>query len=361
MKNIPKNGNLRSVWGTTPIISICNNSRAESLLGIRSDTLVFSSYFITDRFSYNFTRFHRNRFTRVLIRLLVFPWALLKYDIFHYFCDRGILPAKGWNGINRFELILLRLLGKKVFVYTYGADVRTRERTIGLGKYNCCMHCPNVGNSCVCNEKKHKKNVEKIMRYATELLSMGDMIEYVPDSKANLFFWPIDVNNVNYVGTSDRDKSPIKIVHAPNHRHYKGTDYLIETVDSLKREGLPLELVMVEKIPNDEAMKIYEDADIIAEQFLIGWHGCMAVEAMALGKPVISYIRKKSYILNSNECPVVSANPDNLKDVIRDLAQNPYKRRELGKQGREYVEKYFSLESFSERLARLYQEHGILG
>jgi glycosyltransferase involved in cell wall biosynthesis len=190
---------------------------------------------------------------------------------------------------------------------------------------------------------------------------MGDMSEYTPKSDTSLFFWPIDVKNVKYVGTSDRDHFPLKIVHAPNHRHYKGTDYLIETVGSLQREGLPLKLVMVEKIPNQEAMKIYEDADIIAEQFLIGWHGFMAIEAMALGKPVISYVRKKSYILNSDECPIISANPDNLKEVIRDLSEDPYKRRELGKQGRAYVEKYFSLEAFSERLARLYQKHGILG
>jgi glycosyltransferase involved in cell wall biosynthesis len=360
MKATRKNRKLKSVWGTTPIISICNNSKAESLLGIKADTLVFSSYFITDRFRYDFSQFDRNRFTRALIRILVFPWALLKYDIFHFFCDRGILPTKGWSGVNLFELILMRLFRKKVFVYTYGADVRTREKTMQLGKYNCCMHCPNVGIACVCDEARHEKNVEKISRYATEVLSMGDMMEYLPESDAALFFWPIDVKKVNYIQESSRHDGPIRIVHAPNHRHYKGTDYLIEAVEELKKEGLSLELVLVEKKANEEAMKLYQEADIIAEQFLIGWHGFMAIEAMALGKPVICYIRKQGYLLAPEECPIVNANPDNLKEVIQDLAENPDKRKNVGKQGRAYVEKYFSLESFSARLAGLYRRHGIL-
>lgn len=360
MRNIRKNGNLRSVWGTTPIISICNNSKAESLLGIRSDTLVFSNYFITDRFSYNFTKFYRNRFARVLIRLLVFPWALFRYEIFHFFCDRGILPTRGSNGINRFELMLLHFLGKKVFVYTYGADVRTRRKTLEMGKYNCCMHCPNIGFECICDDERSEKNLNRIRRYATELISMGDMLEYTRGSINDLFYWPIDIKKVKYVGVVGDGNRVIKIVHAPNHRHFKGTDYLIEAVQHLKGQGYPVDLLMVERMRNVDAMRIYEEADIVAEQFLIGWHGFNAIEAMALGKPVICYIRKQDYLLAPEECPILSANPDNLIETLKDLLDNPKKRIRLGMEGRAYVEKYFSLESFSERLARLYRKHGIL-
>lgn len=356
----PRGRKMRSVWGTTPIINIRNNAKAESLLGIEAETLVFSSYHITKGFTHDFSVFCRFKPLRFLWSCLIFPWALLRYDIFHYFFDRGILPSWNRSGIPEIELKILKALRKKVFVYTYGGDVRTRKTTEALGKYNCCMHCPAVGKACVCDEDKHLKNYERVRRYATEIFSMGDMTEYTPGSDNGLFFWPIDIAQVPFFGAGRQKPGPVKIVHAPNHRHFKGTDYLLRTVDKLKAEGLNLELVLVEKMPNEKALEIYKQADIIACQFIIGWHGFTAIEAMALGKPVICYIRKPEYLLAAEECPIVSANPDELEAAIRDLAANPEKRSLLGKQGRAYVEKNYSLEAFAERLEKIYVKHGIL-
>lgn len=360
MKKGPKRRKLRSLWGTTPILSIVNNAEAERLLGIESETLVFSSYYITDRFTHNFGRFARSRLLRGAARLIVFPWALVRYDIFHYFCDRGILPSRGWNGINAIELWILGLLRKKVFVYTYGGDVRTRGATLSLGKYNCCTDCGDVGRACVCSDAKQETNLRKLLRYSTQLFSMGDMTEYTPGSDNALFFWPIDCGKVEYVGARSNGSDVVKIVHAPNHRQYKGTHYLLETVERMKKQGYKIELVLIERVPNDEALRLYKEADIVAEQFLIGWHGFLAIEAMALGKPVICYIRKREYLLSPEECPIVNANPDHLEEAIRDLVESPEKRGHLGEMGRRYVEKHYSLEAFSQRLRRVYVDQGIL-
>jgi len=204
------------------------------------------------------------------------------------------------------------------------------------------------------------KNLRRIKKYATELFSIGDMTEYTLGSNNELFFFPVDLNEIPYVGTKPDNRDTVNIVHAPNHRHYKGTDYLLQVVDKLQREGFKLELVLVEKIPNREALRLYEQADIVADQFLIGGHGILAIEAMALGKPVICYIRKQEYLLQPEECPIVNANPDNLEEVVRYLVENPEKRCELGRLGRSYVEKYFSIEVFSKRLKKMYQRHRIL-
>jgi glycosyltransferase involved in cell wall biosynthesis len=110
---------------------------------------------------------------------------------------------------------------------------------------------------------------------------------------------------------------------------------------------------------NDAAMEIYKRADIIADQFLIGWHGNFAVEGMALGKPVVAYIRKPDlYLPKGVPCPIVSANPDSLKQTLVSLIENPERRRELGIQGRRYVEQVFSLERVGERMTRLYGQLG---
>jgi hypothetical protein len=46
-----------------------------------------------------------------------------------------------------------------------------------------------------------------------------------------------------------------------------------------------------------------------------------------------------------NECPLVSATPENITDVLRKLITNPKLRTDLGRAGREYVEKYHGLDS----------------
>ena len=72
---------------------------------------------------------------------------------------------------------------------------------------------------------------------------------------------------------------------------------------------------------------------------------------MAAGIPTISNLEDETYTLPMrrwsffDECPLVSATPENITDVLRKLITNPNLRSELGRAGREYVEKYHGLDS----------------
>jgi glycosyltransferase involved in cell wall biosynthesis len=141
---------------------------------------------------------------------------------------------------------------------------------------------------------------------------------------------------------------------------FKGTHFLIEAVDSLKAEGIPIELILVEKIPNDRALEIYRSADIIFDQCLIGFHGYFALEGMAMGKPVMCFIRKpEEYLLHPEECPIINTHIKTLKADIRKLVEDREQLREIGIKSRQYIEKYFTLEAFAGRLKKAYQDLGI--
>ena len=81
---------------------------------------------------------------------------------------------------------------------------------------------------------------------------------------------------------------------------------------------------------------------------------------MALGKPVICFVRKECYLLSPDECPIVRADPNMLADAIKDFVKDPEKRKRLGEMGRKYVEKHYPLEAFAHRLKEAYERHGIL-
>jgi glycosyltransferase involved in cell wall biosynthesis len=341
------------IWGPTPIINISTNAAADRLYGYQSDTLVYRPYFITADFTYNLERWWRYPPLALVIPWAVFLWAVLRYDIFHLYFDGGFLNRTLGK---RLELPLLKLLGKKIIVSAYGADVRVERTTRALGPYNCCMDCTQRLVACICDDNLARRNLAHVQRYADSTLSMGDMTEYTPGSRNDLFYWAIDLKKWPFVGVS-LSSSPVKVLHAPNHPQFKGTRYLEACIKQLQDEGYPVQLIQVTELGNEEAKEVYKQADIMADQFLIGWYGNFAVEAMALGKPVVAYIRKPEvYLPQGVECPIVNANPGTLRQALVTLIENPTLRYELGVKGRQYVEQVFSLERVGARMDRLYRQ-----
>ena len=92
-------------------------------------------------------------------------------------------------------------------------------------------------------------------------------------------------------------------------------------------EGLPVELELVEGLHHDEARRRYEAADIVVDQLNAGWYGLFAIEAMALGKPVVTFLHEEAVRRSAEafgvEVPIVSATKETLRDVLARLAADP--------------------------------------
>jgi len=359
-------GRTRCLWTGAPIGTLALNARAERLLGFESRSLVTHTYYITDAFDYDLSAWRSLPLVGYLVPFAVFVWACAFVDRVHLFCDRGILPTARRFGFHALEFAVYRWLRLDVFLWTYGADVRSRAATQALGEPNCCTDCTQVGAACICDEAVRRDKMARLARHARAVFAMGDMIEYTPGSRNDLFFWPIDLQAD--AGARYRPEFPtahpersLRVVHAPNHRMFKGTRYLEQAVAELRAEGVAIELVLVEKVPNREALALYRSADVIFDQCLIGFHGYFALEGMALGKPVMCFIRKPDeYLLDAPACPIVNTHVRTLKEDLRALAGQRDRLEAIGRASRAYVERYFSIEAFAERLGRTYRELGVM-
>src|SRR5262249_4849197 len=173
---------LRSLWGGTPIISLRQAVAADRSIGVDAESLVFSTYYVTQAFDINLSHH-----VQVLEKSdptglnafywLVLLWAIFSYDIFFLFNDRGILLPREFTGrlhmgINHEELALLRSANKYLYTLAYGADFRTRGRTM-KGQFNFCMDCPTVGKYCFCNDEVWARVFYTIAAYATAVLGTG--------------------------------------------------------------------------------------------------------------------------------------------------------------------------------------------
>src|SRR5439155_2418335 len=83
-------------------------------------------------------------------------------------------------------------------------------------------------------------------------------------------------------------------------------------------------------------------AHVAVDQLLMGWYGAFAVEAMALGRPVLAYIREEEPQDNpfGSRLPIVRTTAAGLTDELRTLLADRERLRELAKAGRRFVEEH---------------------
>jgi hypothetical protein len=122
-----------------------------------------------------------------------------------------------------------------------------------------------------------------------------------------------------------RESGTLRVGHAPSNRQFKGTQYVIDAVQALQAEGHDIHLDLVEGVTNREARRRYEQVDVVVDQLLCGWYGGLAVEAMALGKPVLAYIRNDDLRFVPpglrDELPIVQADKHSIKEALLNLLQ----------------------------------------
>jgi hypothetical protein len=354
-----------SIWTGQPIITLAKKCKIECRLGFRSISIVRTSYFITNEFDFIIDQIaSKNKFVVFILEYISFFVICCIARQVHTYFDGGILRQTTRGKFNDLELQAYRLLSIKLFVWTYGGDVRTRKITQELGEPNCCTHCIQIEKACVCKDKIGEINFERVSSVATQIFSIGDLIEYTSKTNNEVFFWPIDLDidygshySPSFPKKSFTNDSPLLIVHASNHREFKGTRYIEAVVKELQMEGYKFELIIVENIPNKQALEIYKTADIIFDQCIIGFHGYFALEAMAIGKPVLSFIRKPNeYLLQPSECPIVNINVMNIKEKLLFFYKERNELNRIGKLGRRYIEKYFSMQSVEMRLKKVYEK-----
>lgn len=266
---------------------------------------------------------------------------------------RPFLPGRHERA-NALILRLMKTVGIRIVVFPYGADVawrdKFRDRFDWVGKMQLdypAWDLEEWGNSV-------QPNVRAFCKYADIVNGMdGTMRRFLPRSDICCKAIPVDTHALTPL-VRDANNSPPIIVHAPNHRNVKGTQFLLDSLEQLRRMGIPFELRLVENVNKTDAIEIYRQADIIADQFVIGAFGVFALECLALGKPVLTYLdhdHLSSPILN---LPVVNTNKLNLTRVLGILLQVPELRSRLGSEGRVAVVKYQSLEAIGELHKAIY-------
>lgn len=205
-----------------------------------------------------------------------------------------------------------------------------------------------------------KRNLESIARVVDYVATDPEMAEYSTPffKKVFLLKQPIDLSEINYCLPSVNNNLP-KLLHIPTHPEVKGTKFIINAVDRLKDEGFKFEFFKLDSILTQKQVKSeLSKCDVYIDELRCGSYGVTAVEAMACGKPTITFIREDLVEKYPPELPIINANPDTIYEKLKLLLQNPELRYETGKKSRAYIEKYHALEVIGPELIKVYTEIG---
>lgn len=255
---------------------------------------------------------------------------------------------------NELALRLVRLAGIRIIVSPHGSDIvqlvpeKTRYDWVGR------MQRDYPSWDFAAQTPVSQERVALFGRYASFIVASDPATARLIGRHDLLFkYFPVTIPDTPAIPAGAPARP--RIIHAPNHRFVKGTDFLLEAVAQVQAAGFDCELVLVEGVPRAEALELYRTADVIADQFCIGSYGVFALEAMSLGKPVLVYLDEEDLVTTARDLPLVNTNRENLTRVLAAVLAVPELRSRLGEAGRAAVMRSHSTEAVGKVWAQIYR------
>jgi hypothetical protein len=268
---------------------------------------------------------------------------LVKFcDVFHFHNGNTFLPGN-------MDLPSIAGTGKKIVMHHWGSDVRTVEKVRQLNPYP-------LPPSYLTDEQIHTRLNLLSQAIQTAIVQDYEVYPYVKDYYKNVFVLPLACNTNSITPVyPDPNRKQLIIVHAPTNRAFKGSDYVERAIEQLMKKA-SFTYHLVERMSHQQALATYKSADIVIDQILCGSYGMVSVEAMAMGKVVVAFVRDDVRAKLPPDLPIIVATPDTLYGVLLHLFKNPELRHSIGRASRAFVEKYHSVDHVTNQLLSIYQQ-----
>jgi glycosyltransferase involved in cell wall biosynthesis len=295
-------------------------SRAQRALGHHADVLETVS--LAGRFPHDLENYYdrERRSPLSTLRKMVRTYRLAKgYDVVHM---HGGIHRK------RIDIPLISRIGRRPLVVHYRGD----ETRYGYG-----MH--------------YLGSVDARIVSTPDLLKWHRDAVFIPN--------PIDLREVSWP-----DGPRPVVAHMPSDRARKGTGLILQAIEELRRRGAEFEFLLIENVSHEEAMRRLAQAHVLVDQVVAtgkpdevdGLFGTAALEAMAMGKVAVAYV-KEEHLRHYPGCPVVSPAPTaaGVAEALADLMSDMDRARGIGERGRAYVASAHDPGAIVARVMEVYQ------
>lgn len=323
----------------------------------------------------------------VVDEIVFYLIAMFRYEIFFFANMDGLRFGNVVPRLMRVfgkgaDIKLLRLIGRRIFYANNGClDGVSQTSFSRWGPHNVCEICPNRQKADACSDKRNLawgRLRNSLADY--QCLLGGNRVDYNDDPRVHEspWFYCLDKQFWNpnlLVPTNYRlplSSKTIKLYHSVGNfdsrssgsnklQTIKSTHLYVPLVERLKSEGHDVELIFFKDVPNKNVRYYQAQADIFLEMLTYGWFGANVREAMMLGKPVVCFLRpewlesaRREIPAYVDELPIVTATPDTVYEVVKDLIEHPEKRIEIGRRSRAFAEKWHASDRAAQHFDRVF-------
>lgn len=289
----------------------------------------------------------KNRIAKYYLIIRNIFWA----DIIHYYWNSDILSKN-------LDLKLITWLNKPVVIEWVGSDIRNPDIEVKENqKYAEALLRKNSKYIKLESAIRSKQIQQKFHAIGAVPVLCTDMISYLDSDLFPVYyrvFQRLTVFNYKAMPPSPLVKRPV-IVHSSTDFVAKGTFSIKRIINELK-QIYDFEFKLIARESRENLQRIINDCDIYIDQIIYGAHGLAAVEAMAMGKPVVTYIKKSLVDKYPADMPIINASDDNLYEVLEKLIVDSNLRHQIGLNSRAYAEKYHDTEKVAIRFKQIYEE-----
>jgi glycosyltransferase involved in cell wall biosynthesis len=313
-------------------------------------------------------------------RILFILRLLFRYRYFVVYGDAEFFPVyrRTASFLSRFilahvpspELMILKLLRKKILFFPNGCHQEVLKRDFVKHEGGrVCANC--IMPETVCNDRENQRIFDLVNRFHDFVIANTPMPSRSLPQKRQIKFLSLDLDAFRpdlEVPAAMRlpSNGRIRILHsfvdegrAVPGKNVKGSPFILDAINRLKREGFSVDYFYLNKVPS-RLMRMHQvQADIVVEQLIYGWWGSTAIECMGLGKPVVCYINaslKQEFLKVFPEydgLPIIEANTDSIYATLKELVESPELRARKGRESRQFAERHFDVKKNAPAFAEL--------
>lgn len=262
-----------------------------------------------------------------------FYW-FFRYNTFHFYYGTTLFPKQ-------LDLPLYNFFGKKVVMHYLGGDVDT---------YPTCRDVDYYGRK-IDNRKKIKRLTFESKYVLKQFVCAPWYLQFVKGA----ILMPLAIDLEKYRFHPMEIKDEIVIMHSPTNRIFKKSDYIESAVQRLIIEDYPIKYKCIMNVSHNKLIEEYITSHLIIDQLNFGY-GTVAIEAMALGRAVISGLDRDSHINAGlwEQVPIIRADISNIYQVLKDTIINSQHLPSIGLKSRLFVEQYHDVRILTKKLIDYY-------
>ena len=312
-----------------------------------------------------------NKFLKIIAKIIdkVFKFSLNELEI--YFKSKKIIKnladfdivqlinERPFNTSANLEISLLKHVfknNKKVFLLACGVDHKSISYANDK-KFKYSILTPYFENNSLKKEYRHilkylDSDHSKLSNYIeqnTQGIISSDLDYHIPYLNSKKYLGmipnPIDIDTLNEDGKSFKQK--IVILHAINSKNKlkKGNKFFKKSLSIIEAKySNKVEIIRTTDLAYSEHIKNVKNCDILLDQVDAYDQGYNALEAVAMGKVVLTGAEKewREHYNIVEDYVVINAMPDvsYLIEKLSWLIENPEKIEMISKNAREFILKY---------------------